>query len=157
MGIRYFALAVPPHRVDEAAASVRNFVDSRPWDEVRERGEEPISLDLDKSWRYLQVIFGPRDSPSPAYELVRGAVTHTDAGGWIPFERFLTPDEVGTIARDLADTDECRVMDALAADSSRSLADFEQDVDYALHYVSAAISFTQTLVESGSGLVYWIG
>ena len=157
MGIRYYALAVPPHLLERASASLPDFLASHPWGDPDDpENEGPLSLDLDKCWREFQVIFGPPESPSAAFELVRGDVTHTDAG-WIPFQRFLDADQVQRVARDLADIDECFVMDRLSANRVRPHEEFEREVDYALRFLDAAGSFAQQLAASGSGLIYRIG
>lgn len=156
MGIRYHAFAVPPHLVDQAADSLHDFLAAAPWSDPCDPDIAfPPTLDLGKSWRELQAIFGPEDSPSPAYELVRGEVTDTPCG-WIPFQRFLPPAQVKAIAADLADVDECFVMDGL---SGRRLGreSFESDVEYALEYIVRAREFTSMLGDSASGLVYSIG
>lgn len=155
MGIRYSAFAVPPQLVEQASTSLRDFLAAAPWSDPCDPDIAfPPTLDLDKSWRELQAIFGPEASPSPAYELVRGDVTHT-ACGWIPFQRFLAPAQVKAVAADLADVDECFVMDGLAAVVRRG--SFESDVSYALEYIARAREFTSLLSTSASGLVYSIG
>jgi hypothetical protein len=162
MGIRYYAYPVPPELGDLAKQSPRDFVGRDPlmdaWGPPEER---PRMLYLDKCWRELQSLFAPSESRvQPAYELVRGEVTHTPEG-WIPFLRYLANEDLRTIAADLADAEasECFVMAGVEAFCrARPWAD---DVEAELHYVQAylrdAARFTADVADRGEGLVYMIG
>ena len=162
MGIRYYAYPVPPELGAMAAESPLDFVGLDPlmdaWGPAEER---PRMLYLDKCWGYLQTLFAPSgDCIQPAYELVRGEVTHT-ATGWIPFVRYLTNEDVRVIADDLADADasDCFVMDRLAAMRRAGYLHrkFEEELDYVQHYLRDAANFTAEIANDGSGLVYMIG
>lgn len=162
MGIRYYAYPVPSELGDTAAKSPRDFVGLDPlMDAWGPADERPRMLYLDKCWGYLQQLFAPSElRTQPAYELVRGEVTHTDEG-WIPFLRYLTNEDVRVIAEDLADAagSECFVMDGLSAirRAGNSHREFEQDLDYVQDYLSDAVLFTAEVAKDGDGLVYMIG
>lgn len=156
MGIRYFAWSVPPDLLRRAATEpLSDFLRSEPWGHrCHPDSREPKTLDLDKSWRYLQAVFGPADSPSAAYQLVRGNVTNTCCG-WTPFDGFVPADRMNEIANDLENIDECFVMDRLRDRVDRER--FASDVEYTLEHLARAASFARELAASGSGLVYTIG
>jgi hypothetical protein len=146
---------------DLAAASPRDFMSSDPlMDAWGPADERPPMLYLDKCWRNLQVVLAPHgaESARPAYELVRGEVTMHESG-WDPFIRYLDAATVQRIAEDLADVDECQVMDGIAEGRRRSVLgkDFETEVDYTIEYLTAAVEFTSGLSRTESGLVYLIG
>lgn len=162
MGIRYYAYPVPAELGDMAADSPRDFVSDDPlmdaWGPAEER---PRMLYLDKCWKYLQTLFAPTAIHNqPAYELVRGDVTHTNQG-WIPFVRYLTNDEVRVIATDLADAaaSQCFVMDGLSAirRSGYVHRTFEEELDYIQRYLQDAAHFTAEVAKGGEGLAYLIG
>ena len=160
MGIRYYAYPVAAELVEIAASSPRDFMSADPLaDAWGPPDQRPPMLYLDKCWRNLQVVLGASRSEEirPAYELVRGEVTmHSD--GWVPYLRYLDPQKVRDIAADIANVDECQVMDGVAAIGGQLLMkDFASEVDYTIDYLSAAIAFTADSARAGQGLVYMIG
>lgn len=162
MGIRYYAYPVPSEFGAMAARSPRDFVGHDPlMDAWGPEEERPRMLYLDKCWGYLQMLFAPSGGRvQPAYELVRGEVTHT-GDGWISFVRYLANDEVRAIAEDLADAEasDCFVMDGVSAmrRAGSSLDEFERDLDYVQAYLRDAAHFTAEVAKEGAGLVYMIG
>ena len=160
VGIRYYAYPVAAELADIAECSPRDFISSDPlMDAWGPQEERPPMLYLDKCWRNLQVVLGPRGTEKArvAYELVRGEVTMR-ADGWDAFVRYLEPTTVGSIAGDLAAVDECQVMDGVAElRRQRPIDDYASEVDYTLEYLSAAVGFTTDLARQGKGLVYLIG
>lgn len=164
MGIRYYAYPVPPAMIAEALDDPCRFHGDDPlMDAWGPEDTRPVMLYLDKCWREMQAAFNVwADSPRPAAELVRGAVTFVDEGAYHAFERTLTPEEVAAIADDLDDfvvdhdlegeRDEDE-DEEVAADGSREVS---QEA-YFRHYVLAARDFCRDMATAGYGLAYLIG
>lgn len=158
MGIRYHAYAISEQFADPAAADPAAFLRDGPFCCCRYDGEAPLTLDLDKAWDYLQRVLRTHEGEAPraAFELVDGQVTNTCCG-WRSFYRYLTPAQVSSAADDLAQVDECQVLEELAR--GRTLPDdrYADDVDYTLSYLSDAVEFTRRLAERREGMLYVIG
>ncbi|MGA7203054.1 MAG: hypothetical protein WBX27_00325 [Specibacter sp.] len=156
MGIKYFALPVPPQLVNIARINPRAFLsDQHFWQSWSDTPDRPSMLTLDKSWWELQQLLGGREpgAPRPAYELVRGDVTHYGYG-WIPYDRVLAAEEVLAVANDLA----AGLYQACAASFSPDLAAIMYERrSYVESNLGAARTFTAQLAGQGLGLIYSIG
>lgn len=168
MGIRYYAYAFGNDQTEAALANPRAFIGSDPLADAW--GFEPHAmvatatlvqavpeqdlLYLDKAWRHLQALTGPRSetgSARPAFRMFEGQVTMTDEG-WIPWCRALVPDEVGLVARDLSD------LAGDAAEEGLSRGGICRDeAGYVLHYLNRAKAFVTGLAREGRGMAYMIG
>lgn len=169
MGIRYYAYAFDADRTEEALADPRSFISSDPLADAwglephaalsvatfEPRTPERDLLYLDKAWRELQLLTGPRTGrpARPSYRMFEGAVTPSfDGYGWEPWVRALAPAEVAVVADDLVLLTPLETRRRL-----RRRAVPEADVDYAEHYLGAARSFMAGLARDGRGMAYLIG
>ena len=120
--------------------------------------DTPEMLYLDKCWRELQVLLGPRSGIEnrPALQLVNGSVTDTPTG-WIPHERALSPEEVRAIADDLATVGESDIRRLMPLITGRDAGEDDGEYRYVAQYLAVAKGFTQKLAREGRGLVYLIG
>lgn len=80
-------------------------------------------------------------------------MSEVPGGGWIPFVRCLSPDEVIQVSRDLALVGEADVRLALTEGGFWTI----DDLDYVLFHLAEAKSFVDDLAARGEGLVYLIG
>lgn len=168
MGIRYYAYAFDKDQTDQAMENPRAFISSDPLADawgfepharvatatLEQAVPERDMLYLDKAWRNLQLITGPRSaagSARPSYRMFEGDVTMCE-GGWVPAYGALAPAEVADVARDLA-----AVEDELAAVSLRRVGATQDDVAYALHFLDRARVFAEGLAADGRGMAYMIG
>lgn len=168
MGIRYYAYAFGSDQTEAALAAPRAFIGRDPLADAW--GLEPHArvatatlvqtvperdlLYLDKAWRHLQALTGPRSeagSPRPAFRMFEGQVTIT-GDGWIPWCRALAPDEVGLVARDLSDLP----GDAAEVGLSRG-GTCRDEAEYVLHFLDRAKAFVTGLAREGRGMAYMIG
>jgi len=160
MGIRYFALPVPPQLVDIARINPRAFLsDQHFWQSWSDPPDRPQLLDLDKSWWDLQQLLGGREAspPRPAYELVRGEVAQYGYG-WIPYDRVLSAEEVLAVANDLAAVSVAGLYQACTPLFSPDLAAIMYERrNYVEGHLRAARAFTAQLAGRGLGLIYSIG
>ncbi|RAN79137.1 hypothetical protein B5P43_14430 [Bacillus sp. SRB_336] len=160
MGIRYFALPVPPQLVNIASTNPRAFLSGRHfWESWSDPPDQPAGLFLDKSWWDMQQLLCGRENEPPraAYELVRGAVTQYGYG-WIPFDRVLSAKKVAAVAKDLAAVDLSELYQAHSHSFSPDWAAImEGRRDYIERYLSDAKKFTAQLAGQGLGLIYSIG
>lgn len=115
----------------------------------------PEMLYLDKCWRLLQRL--THDSPGevrPAYGLFEGDVDAWAVGGYEPYVKALSPEELALAADDLESVTESDVEALFQRD------DFfpgEGDRNYILEYLEDAKRFATDLRQRGFGLVYIIG
>lgn len=160
MGIRYFALPVPPQLVNIARINPRAFLSDRHfWESWSDPPDRPEGLFLDKAWRDLQwLLDGPgEDAPRAAYELVRGAVTQYGYG-WIPYDRVLDEAQVADVAKDLATISLAELYQGYTPRVSPDWAAIMDGRRDSLDtYLGKAATFTRQLAEQGLGLIYSIG
>lgn len=167
MGIRYYAYPVAPEDTYRAKENPAQFIGADPladaWGLVplgphhsaMGAKPRPEMLYLDKCWPLLQRL--THQSPGevrPAYRLFEGDVDAWAIGGYEPYVKALTPEELARVADDLETVTESDVEALFQRD------DFfprEGDRDYLLEYLDEAKRFAVELRERGFGLVYTIG
>jgi len=168
MGIRYYAYAFEKDQTDQALANPRAFIAADPLADAW--GFEPHAsvatvtfeqavpmrdlLYLDKAWPDLQSLTGATSSdgrPRPAFRMFEGEVTMCD-GGWHPWVRALTPEEVVEVADDLAALEHEIASVGLVPGGADG-----EDEDYLLHFLRRARTFVQCLAAEGRGMAYLIG
>lgn len=159
MGIRYFALSIDEQDFDHISKGRCPSCGEEPT--LRELGSEDDtrdSLDLDKSWHYLQFVLRS-DPPRPAAALVAGDVT-TTYWGWRPHRGLLNPAQVAAIAADSATVSVELVRQRILVDgrwgeehSDRAQQDFEYVCDHLLR----AQEFTKAVAGAGRAIRYYIG
>lgn len=162
MGIRYLAVSIDNDDYERIKAGPCVTCGSRPhprddddygYDE--EGYSPPATLDLDKTWRYLQSVL--RDRPSAA--LVEGHVTHTSRG-WISHQGLLSPQEVEEVAVDFSQVTALDVRNCLTENAHRGFGlddRLERDIEYVTHYLPAAQNFVREAASAGRGVMYYIG
>lgn len=169
MGIRYYAYAFEASLSDQARADPRSLISSDPLADAW--GLEPHAtisyttfeqavpkremLSLDKAWRELQFLTGPREpggTARPAFTMFEGEVT-MHLTGWEAWIRPLFPQDLPEIQRDLADL-VCSEAKRMPEDSTTVDARGET---YVMHYLRRAREFVSGLVADGRGMVYMIG
>lgn len=169
MGIRYYAYAFDLRLSEQARTDPRGLISSDPLADAW--GLEPHAsssyttfeqavphrdmLYLDKAWRELQFLTGPRaqERPArPAFAMFEGQVT-MHSMGWESWVRPLFPGDLPEIERDLADL--------VGGEARRILRDSamvgSRDDEYAMQYLRQAREFVAGLIEDGRGMVYMIG
>lgn len=159
MGIRYYAYPITSEQYPAALENPCPFHGDDPlMDAWGDPDDAPEMLYLDKCWRELQVLLGPKSGIEnrPALQLVDGSVTDTPTG-WIPYERALSPAEVHAIAGDLATVGESDIRRLMPLIAWRGAELEEGEYEYIAQYLAAAQEFTQKLAREGRGLVYLIG
>lgn len=170
MGIRYYAYAFDGHATDQVLSDPLSVVSADPLADAwgLEPGawisqitfEQVVSerdmLYLDKAWRHLQFLTSSSkagEPARPAFRMFEGNVTmHHE--GWEPWVRALTPSEVLTIARDLAEVSDDELQHVLP---NLPHVDRESEVKYAVAYLQRARAFVTNLADEGRGMVYLIG
>lgn len=163
MGIRYYAYAFDADQAERALADPRSLVSADPladaWgiphgavDAVtnfEQSVPQTEMLYLDKAWSGLQRLTaptGPEVVPRPAYRMFEGQVT-PDELGWISWVRAVMPDDVPTIAADLA-----TVLRETRRGDTHS-----DDHEYVVEYMERALQFVTQLAVQHRGFVYLIG
>ncbi|MBL5973896.1 MAG: DUF1877 domain-containing protein [Candidatus Leucobacter sulfamidivorax] len=169
MGIRYYAYAFDHELSDQARENPRSLVSSDPladaWGLVphatishatfEQTVPERDMLYLDKAWRELQILTGPRElcgTARPAFAMFAGEVRMHDLM-WEPWVRPLFPADLPEIERDLAD---------LVRDEAERIPEASETVDargetFVMHFLRRAHEFVAGLVADGRGMVYMIG
>ncbi len=156
MGIRYFAISIDLDDYERVSAGPCPTCGTRPTLRKHHYDEpEPDTLDLDKSWGYLQRLFDSQP-PRPASALVEGNVTHDDCG-WIPFHGAIAPDRVGEIATDLAAVTPGELRSHFQTHGRWYDARSEQDFDYVKAHLADAVEFTAKVAAAGRAIAYYIG
>ncbi|MEZ0578327.1 DUF1877 family protein [Nocardioides sp. MH1] len=168
MGIRYYAYAVDADQADRALADPRAFISSDPLADAwgmkphaavsvasfEQTVPERDMLYLDKAWRGLQVLTGPRSGAGaarPAYRMFEGKVEMC-GDGWIPWYRALAPAQVHEVAQDLGD-----LQREVAAVGLRRIGASGVNLSYAVDYLDRATRFVRRLAADGRGMAYMIG
>lgn len=169
MGIRYYAYAFDQELSDQAREDPRSLISDDPladawglephatvsYTTFEQAVSERDMLYLDKAWRELQFLTGPREpggTARPAYTMFEGEVTMHDLG-WEAWVRPLLPEDLPQIERDLADlvsVEMERIPRSPATVDSR-------DEAYLMHFLRRAHEFVAGLVADGRGMVYMIG
>lgn len=169
MGIRYYAYAFDHELSDRALSDPRSLISSDPLADAW--GLEPHSavgyttfeqavperdlLYLDKAWRELQFMTGPRwpgAAARPSFAMFEGEVVMGDTG-WDPWVRPLLPESIPVIERDLA-----ALVDGDASRILRDLTGAENvECRHATQYLRRAHEFVTGLVRDNRGMVYMIG
>lgn len=156
MGIRYLAISIDLDDYAHISAGPCPTCGSRPHAREREYDEpEPDILDLDKSWGYLQGIFGSIGLRA-ASELIEGDVTHTSTG-WIPYQGTVAPARVKEVAAELASVSERQVRAYFQAGNLWKDERSKQDFEYVNSYVGSARQFAEKVAGDDRGIVYYIG
>ena len=101
MGIRYLAISIDQQDFDHLRVGTCQHCGEEP--QLREM-DDPTddrrdTLDLDKSWSYLQEVLHAEPARASA-ALVTGHVTNT-GWGWRSYRGLIAADEVAAIAADL--------------------------------------------------------
>lgn len=167
MGIRYFAYAFDQGLGRQARSDPLSLISSDPladawglerhasggYTDFKQAVPERDLLYLDKAWRELQVLTGPREPGGlarPAFAMFAGEVT-MHCTGWDAWVRPLFPEDIPEIERDLADLVE--------GDAERLLGEWgnRRDEAYAMQYLRRAREFAAGLIADGRGMVYMIG
>lgn len=149
MGIRYFAKAVTPARIERSRNDPLFSVCCCPDDDegFGERTELP-SVSLDKAWREIQELlglgrFGVADEDvRPAAELVRGY-----SNGMGSYRRLLTAEQVEAAAAD---------FEEFFRETGRAPGGTEL-VDYVEMHLEQARAFATSMVGTGLWVYYSIG
>lgn len=179
MGIRYYGYAFEADMTERALVDPHSILSSDPladaWglephaaiSAIRPERAAPKRdfLDLDKAWSHLQWVTRPRNvesgwdeilrPPRPAHRMFEGRPTMTDRGH-LPWVRALSPAEVREVAEDLAtitDDDAAAIMRC----QCQGYRDPDEEVPYAMPYLTRAREFVAGLVGTGRGMVYTIG
>lgn len=161
MGIRYYAYAFEKDETHQALADPRAFIGEDPLADAwgfephaqvatvtfKQAVPERDLLYLDKAWRPLQVLTGRTRA---AFRMFEGDVTMSGLG-WYPWIRALTPEEVLEVAEDLRALEDETPGEGLCAGIS------DEDIDYALPFLSRARRFVEALASEERGMVYMIG
>ena len=157
MGIRYYAYPVAAEDIERARLDPWLYLSDDPLSDAWGPAElRPRMLYLDKCWRALQHLLGPReDRPArPSFALVEGQVTFAGNGGWYSWLRVIDPEQLTEIARDIVLVDEDDVRELFPAQPGEMQRD---TVDYVAPYLADAQRFVTELAREGKGLVYTIG
>lgn len=169
MGIRYYAYAFDSRLRNQAQENPRSLISSDPladaWGLVphaivsHTTFEQAVPardmLYLDKAWRELQFLTGPRvpgGDVRPAFDMFRGQVTMHDMG-WEAWVRPLFPEDLPEIERDLADLIRTEAERLPAGSATVDT----QGETYTMHFLRRAHEFVAGLVADGRGMVYLIG
>ncbi|AMS06627.1 MAG: hypothetical protein SOH99_14165 [Acidipropionibacterium acidipropionici] len=166
MGIRYYAYPVTADRI--AAASI-DPATAIPYDPFAtsfmprlENATNPNPLDdpyddlyLDKVWSWVGHLFATDwcEPDRPAYELFKGNATTVDVG-WIPWEQFISPQELRVIAADL---DSAGPEDVDALIESKKYHFTEREGEWILDLLRQTQQFVRRRVERGEGMAIHIG
>lgn len=149
MGIRYFAKAVTPERIERSRHDPLLSVCCCPDDAegLNERRGLP-SVSLDKAWREIQELLGVSrfgwgdEEVRPAAELVRGY-----SSGMGPYRRLLTAAQVEAAAED---------FEVFFRETGR-VPGVTDSVDYVEMHLEQARAFAASLVGTGLWVYYSIG
>lgn len=157
MGIRYIAVAVNEHDYERVTAGPCPRCGSMP--EAREREDygpsSPETLDLDKSWSYLQHFFQSAGLDR-ALRLVEGDVIHTH-DGWIPHQGVIAPAAMKDIIEDLDAATPAALREHFRRDGEWRDDRAEQDFTYTAYFLDRAREWVREVEQGGFGIVYCIG
>lgn len=159
MGIRYFALSIDVEQYERLAKGPCPACGELPRLDEPDYGHPdyraPVELDLDKSWSWLQGLFGSADE-HPSSLLVAGEVTNTPYG-WISHRGLLSPEEVERASMDIDNFGDESVAVYF---QSRPYRDHEReagDIDYVAHHLTHAKTFLAEVASRNLAVVYFIG
>lgn len=110
---------------------------------------ETEMLYLDKAWSGLQQLTAPTSldvMPRPAHRMFEGQVTPHE-WGWLPWVRAIMPEEVSSIATDLANLVQEASDEKLKPDVDEPVWD----------YLKRAAQYAAQLAGDNRGFVYMIG
>jgi len=156
MGIRYYARSIDLDDYQRISAGPCPTCGARPHAREPEYDQpEADSLDLDKSWGYLQRFFVASGHDAAA-ELVMGDVTHTSRG-WISHQGTVAPSRVPDVAADLARVTTAELQQHFQPDGVWRDERSEQDFGYVHSYLAEASRFCDKVVADHRGIVYYIG
>ena len=160
MGIRYLAISIDAIDYEHLEKGPCPTCGESP--RLRELdGEEEErrkTLDLDKSWGYLQGIFS-KPEKRLAFQLVAGQVTNTP-WGWKSYQGLLDPAAVRAIAEDLNAVTLDDVQEYFAPGgvwSDEPGARDREDCDYVGDYLKQAREFVSDVAKEGRSITYFIG
>jgi len=154
MGIRYFAVSIDTEDYEHIKAGPCPTCGTRPHPRDTDDCEQQTdTLDLDKSWRYLQHFLA---ETRPARQLVSGQVTNTNYG-WISYQGLVSPDEVPAVAADLKSITSLALEQHFKREGDWINDRSEEDFRYVSAYLDYAIAFTEKVANDARGIVYYIG
>ncbi len=157
MGIRYYAYSIDTEDYKHLKVGTCPTCGEEPQPRRLDEEERP-SLDLDKSWHYLQWLL-EAELPRPAAALVAGQVTNT-YWGWKSYRGLLSAAEVEAAAADLATVTVSFLRQRMLVEGVRGEGPDErsqENFDYVSQYLADAQAFLKEVASEGRAIVYYIG
>lgn len=169
MGIRYWAQPLPAHLVATAHFNPRllhidDDYDEYLWSLMEDDADGRLqwgsgrhALNLDKAFNDFQRLWKPSlPVHRPAFELVRGDVTHTHRG-WKPYYGVIGPERVGDVRDDVRATTDHDIVRFIESGSERYRGEPESYGRSLIMHRRAMVTFLDQRLEGGEGVLYTIG